>query len=693
MKRAGMLAVVAALAGAGVVTVAQAPPPSRGPVIGILHALHATTSVEKTAAFYRDVFGFTGEPRPFPNPAVPMLTNSPGVQLRNLIYRMPIAGFNYELTEFSGVERHAAQAQMTDPGAMRLIFVVRDMDPVVAAVRNAHASIVSLSGAPTPVMSGGAAHRVLTVRDPDGFILEIQEDRRAPADAQGANVVTARMGIAVADIDKTMAFWHDLLGFELSGPKTFASDRAMLSALGVVSAASSRTVSGVVPGTTAGISFTSFRGVPAGRPFDLRVPDPGAAGMAIRVTHLDDFLPKLKAAGVRVISKDGVPVQFSATSRNIFVKDPNGLNVELVDSPPPAAPAAAPVAQAPASPAAVRTAAPVRPEDLPQRNRPTPAARITAYAPPKTAWGDPQLAGSYTSSDESGVPFERPVEFDGRRLEDIGPAELAELTKQRQQQTVQRAPTLSEFPGATSPLHWFEFYNAANSHAWLVSNPPDGHVPPATAEANARNAARAAARQGHGPADSAEDRSLWDRCITRGIPGSMLPTLYGNSYEFHQGPGYIAIRYEMVNETRIIPLDARPHVGGRIREYLGDARGRFDGNTLVIETTNFTGATAYRGSSQWLKMTERFTPVSPAALEWSVTFDDPHTWVRPWTFTMWLTKVDDSQRPFEYACHEGNYGLRNILSAARAEDAAARDAAAKGIVWPAQASEEDKGER
>jgi len=678
----------------GVVTLAQTPAPPTAPVVGILHALHATTSVEKTAAFYRDVFGFAGEPRPFPNPAVPMLTNSPGVRLRNLIYRMPVAGFNYELTEFSGVERHAAQAQLTDPGAMRLTFVVRDIEPVVAAVRTAQATILSLSGAPTTITREGAAHRVLTVRDPDGFIVEIQEDRQAPAGAQGGNVVTARMAITVADVDASMAFWHGLLGFDLTGPATFTSDRAMLSALGVVSAASARTVSGVVPGTTAGISFTAFRGVPAGRPFDLRVPDPGAAGMAIRVRGLDAFLPALKAAGVRVISKDGVPVQFGANSRNIFVKDPNGLNVELVDSPPPAAAAAAPVAQAPASLPGVRTAAPIRPEDLPQRNRPTPqAARLTSYAPPRTAWGDPQLAGAYTSSDESGVPFERPAQFEGRTLEDITPDELAALNTQRQQQTIQRAPTLSEFPGATSPMHWFEFYNAANAHAWLVSDPPDGHVPPPTPEADARASARAATRAARGPADSAEDRSLWDRCITRGIPGSMLPTLYGNSYEFHQGPGYIAIRYEMVNETRIIPLDARPHVGGRILEYLGDARGRFEGNTLVIETTNFTDKTAYRGSSQYLKMTERFTPVSSAALEWSVTLDDPHTWGRPWTFTMWLTKVDDSQRPFEYACNEGNYGLRDILSAERAEDEAAKAAAAKGEGRAPRAREEDEGER
>jgi hypothetical protein len=201
----------------------------------------------------------------------------------------------------------------------------------------------------------------------------------------------------------------------------------------------------------------------------------------------------------------------------------------------------------------------------------------------------------------------------------------------------------------------------------MVSDPPDGKVPPTTAEAQARNRERAAARAGRGPADSWTDRSLYDRCITRGIPGSMMPAIYGNSYEIHQGPGFVTITYEMVHDTRVIPLDGRAHVASSIRQYLGDARGHWEGTTLVVETTNFNGLAPYRGSSEHLKMVERFTPLGPETLEWSVTFDDPHTWARPWTFTMNLTE-DDSQPPYEYACHEGNYGLRNILSAARAEE-------------------------
>jgi len=314
-------------------------------------------------------------------------------------------------------------------------------------------------------------------------------------------------------------------------------------------------------------------------------------------------------------------------------------------------------------------AKPVQPGEVPARKRAAVAPRGT-FVPPKTPWGDPDIAGAYNNSDESGIPFERPEEFAGRKIDDVTPAELARIVQLRQQQTIERAPTLSEFPGATSPMHWFENYNAVNSRPWLVVDPPEGKVPPQTAEAQARAAARLAARKGRGPADSWEDRSLYDRCITRGIPGSMMPAIYGNSYQIQQSPGIVTITYEMVHDTRVIALDGRSHISPRIRQYMGNATGRWEGNTLVVETTNFTDKTPYRGSSESLRMVERFTPLGPDVVEWSVTFDDAKTWARPWTFAMNLTR-DEAQPPFEYACHEGNYGLRNILTAARAEEKAA----------------------
>jgi hypothetical protein len=300
------------------------------------------------------------------------------------------------------------------------------------------------------------------------------------------------------------------------------------------------------------------------------------------------------------------------------------------------------------------------------------------WKPARTAWGDPDLTGVYSNSDEAGIPFEKPSQFEGRRLEDITDAELNQLRQARQNQTLERAVSASDDPEGHPQLFWWETLNATNSRAWLVLDPPDGRIPPETPEARQRAAARAEARRllGHGPADGPEDRSLYDRCISRGLPGSMMPAIYGSSYEIVQGQGSVAIIYEMIHETRVIPLDGRSHVGRGIRTYMGDARGRWDGNTLVVETTNFKDQTAYRGANgETLRLVERFKPVGPRTVEWSVTAEDPTTWTRPWTFAMNLTKKDASQRPFEYACHEGNYGLRNILSGARAVERAAGQAA------------------
>ena len=322
--------------------------------------------------------------------------------------------------------------------------------------------------------------------------------------------------------------------------------------------------------------------------------------------------------------------------------------------------------------AGVMSTAPVAGQSQPAAQAPGGEGR--SWTPPRTAWGDPDLTGIYSNSDESGIPFERPARFEGRRIEDVTPKELEQLRVERRNATA--ANSVAEDRPVDREVFW-ENLNAENSRAWLVIDPPDGKIPPTTPQAQQRAAARAEARKksGRGPADSAADRSLYDRCISRGLPGSMMPAIYGSSYEIVQGPDHVAILYEMVHETRVIPLGGGAHVGKAIRTYMGDARGRWDGDTLVVETTNIKDEIAYRNASgDTLTLIERFKPIAPNAVEWSVTVDDPATWTRPWTFAMTLTKKDASQRPFEYACHEGNYGLRNILSAARAEEAAARGA-------------------
>ena len=318
------------------------------------------------------------------------------------------------------------------------------------------------------------------------------------------------------------------------------------------------------------------------------------------------------------------------------------------------------------------------------QTRPEPARQAAAkkatFTPPRTPWGDPDISGSFTNKDEQGVPFERPAEFAGREL--VTEQEFAERAARIQRQLqIDNA----EFDLATAdtrnagavgsptspPPHWLDRAKP-NLRTSRIVDPADGRIPPMTPEGQKRQAdraaARAQARAGRGPSDSYTDRSLYDRCITRGLPGSMMPAIYGNSYQIVQGPGWVGIRYEMIHEIRMIPLDGRAHVASSIRSYMGDARGRWDGNTLVVETTNFKPDNAYQGSNpEALKMIERFTPVAPGRLQWEVTFNDPEVWTRPFTFAMPLTR-DDTQQIFEYACHEGNLGLEQILTAARAEE-------------------------
>ena len=329
--------------------------------------------------------------------------------------------------------------------------------------------------------------------------------------------------------------------------------------------------------------------------------------------------------------------------------------------------------------------------------------KTSSYVPPRTPWGDPDIQGGYSNVNENGIPFEKPGNFATRQVEEIDDSELAELNRERNERALASAAGIGGRDTGAGPVHWYEHYNAKNSRGWMVVDPPDGRIPAQTAAALQRvgrgggrgaaaaapPAAGAAGRAGApaaagragaagaagagrggfgegGRADSWLDRSLYDRCISRGFPGSMMPAIYGNAYDITQAPGMVAIRYEMVHETRIIRLDNSPRSGQL--SHMGDARGRWEGNTLVVETVNLRAP--YRNGSPKQKLIERFVPTARGVIEWSMTVDDPETWERPWTFAMRLT--EDSEQPlFEYACHEGNYAMRNILSAARAEEARA----------------------
>jgi hypothetical protein len=301
------------------------------------------------------------------------------------------------------------------------------------------------------------------------------------------------------------------------------------------------------------------------------------------------------------------------------------------------------------------------------------------YVTPRTPWGDPDLQGTYTNKYEQSTPLERPDEFLGRRVEDITGEELKRILIKRQEEVLTR-------PAGVGPFQFRDPLEVTKgSRAWLIVDPPDGKIPPMTAEAlrrlgpidrsldtgingifNMRQ--RTGSSFGDGPFDAADDFTLWERCITRGLPGAMMPHILGNSYQIIQAPGVVVIRYELIHDARVIWLDGRPHVRNELRQEMGDARGRWDGDTLVVETTNFNDRSTYKNANaSTLRLIERFTRKAPGRVEWAVTVDDPTTWTRAWTFAMPLT-MNDSEAVMEFACHEGNYAVPNILSAARSSE-------------------------
>ena len=312
---------------------ASAAAPVKGATTGVMHAIHATNNIETTLAFYRELFGLDAKITPFANPGVPLLTNSPGVSLRVAMMRIPGQGFNFELTEFTNTQRRGARPRLTDPGAPHMKILVRDLAPVMAAAKKRRAEIITRSDAPVAFLDG-AVERIF-MRDPDGYIVEAIRFP-PPLDVPAAgNVLGAVMGLTLGNVDASMAFWRDLLGWEFAPPPDWTKDPPIVDLMELPEGVEARPFRAVVPGSTARIEMVEFRGVKNPTPFDLRVPDPGASGMAIRVANIQELLAKMKAAGIRVVSKDGALVEWDAKTRNVFVKDPNGFLVELVGTPPP----------------------------------------------------------------------------------------------------------------------------------------------------------------------------------------------------------------------------------------------------------------------------------------------------------------------------------------------------------------------
>jgi hypothetical protein len=309
------------------------------------------------------------------------------------------------------------------------------------------------------------------------------------------------------------------------------------------------------------------------------------------------------------------------------------------------------------------------------------------WTPPKTPWGDPDLQGIWTSDDFYGVPFERPAQYGNRKF--LTDEEYAARAKETdllatsvQAGVYPNAGYWARMKGVDAkavPTNWTEFARRAPRQTALVVDPPNGHIPPLTPYGESVRAAVAAARKPR--PESWLDISIYDRCITRGVAGSMFPVIYGNGTQIVQQPGLVAIRYEMIHETRIIPIDPAGHPGAHapaaMRTYMGDPRGHWEGNTLVVETTDFIGGrNGFVGNggglpySEDTRLVERFTRLDDRSVHYEVTIYDPKTYTAPWTVAFEITH-EPGYQIFEYACHEGNYAMSNSLSAARAEEAAA----------------------
>lgn len=297
---------------------------------------------------------------------------------------------------------------------------------------------------------------------------------------------------------------------------------------------------------------------------------------------------------------------------------------------------------------------------------PSTVAAQTAWTPPRTPDGQPDLQGFWTNS--TLTPLERPADLAGKEF--FTPEEAAAFEKRALEQgNSDRRNTNAELDITGSYNNFWRDRGTKivpTRRTSLIVDPADGRIPALTPEAQKKVAERAEYRRQH-PADGPEDLNLNVRCIvwpTSGPP--MLPAGYNNYYQILQIPGYVIILVEMIHDVRIIPLDGRPHLPQNVHQWLGDSRGRWEGNTLVVETTNFTNKTNFRGSGERLHVMERFTRVDADTIRYQFTVNDPATFTRPWTAELYMAR--SAGAIYEYACHEGNYAMEGILAGARAEE-------------------------
>jgi hypothetical protein len=316
-----------------------------------------------------------------------------------------------------------------------------------------------------------------------------------------------------------------------------------------------------------------------------------------------------------------------------------------------------------AQPAAQAPATGVSPSTLPASRA---ANASKPYMPPRTPDGQPDLQGTWTNA--TYTPLERPAELAGKEF--WAPEEAAAYERAR---VLQFNSQTSEDIHYDNVIWQTEPYSKGVSglRTSLITDPRDGHIPPLTPEGR-RRAEERAARRGN-PADAIQNRTIAERCITWGndVP-PLIPAGYNANLQIVQGAGYVVVITEMIHTARIIPLDGRAHLGANLQQLIGDSRGHWEGNTLVVDTTNFTDRTAFRGSGDKLHVTERFTRTGADSIRYEFTVEDPTTWTRPWSAEIPIRRMDAPI--YEYACAEGNYGIANILRAARVQDEKAKAA-------------------
>ena len=357
--------------------------------------------------------------------------------------------------------------------------------------------------------------------------------------------------------------------------------------------------------------------------------------IAFSVDNLDAAAAGMRRDGVAFLEEPATPEGGRTSAKRAFIRGPDNVSLAVVDA------GFAGVVNEMAETVDITT-------------------DLQPYTVPRTPWGTPDFQGVWTADAAHGIPLERPEDLAG-----------VEVLTSEQAAARRVRGTLGSIWGYES--EWRDttlgyVKSTPSRQVAMVIDPPDGRIPPLTAAAQARaEAGRGSGRGGRRRlAEGPEDLSSWVRCITRGLVPR--PGVYNNGFQIVQGPGQVAMQVEMVHETRVIPTDPRPHLGSDITSWRGDARGRWEGDTLVVEITNLNGRAPYQGSSDALTMTERYTRTGPDTLEYRFTLDDPSVWTRPWTGMFTFVRDETQYELVEYACHEGNYGMTNILSGARARE-------------------------